>query len=366
MKIECIRERLQNALLYTERSTSKNQNLPVLSCVLLTAKDNSLNIRATNLDIGVEIDIPVKVIEEGSIAVPGSILYSYIAGISTEKNVLLEEKEGNLNIKSSKSSTLIKTLPSEEFPSLPYIEGGNSFSINSKNLANGLKSVWYSASGSSMKPELSSIYIYNDGGEAVFVATDSFRLAEKRVRVNDYNEGGSILIPFKNIPEIIKIFESMDGDVNVLFDKNQISFKNNSVYVVSRLVNGIYPDYKQIIPKTFLSEAIVLKQDLVSSLKISNIFIDKFNMVNISITTKDKKLNIATKNVDIGENNSQISGSFSGDDVSNNFNYKYITDCFQSISADSVSLGFGGIQKPLVLHGVGDKSFTYLIMPMNR
>ncbi len=331
MKIECLREKLQNAIQHAERSVSKNHNIAVLSCVLLSAKENSLFVRSTNLDIGVEIEIPAKVMIEGEVAIPGSVLASYISGISSEKNVILEKNEGNLII-----SSIIKAFPNEDFPSLPRVENGFGFSVDSKELAQGLKSVWYSASVSSMKPELSSVYIYNEEDYAVFVATDSFRLAEKKVKVKGYTDGGGILIPFKNVPEVIKIFEGVDGKVDVTFDKNQISFRYEGIYVISRVVNGMFPDYKQIIPKNFQSEVTILKQDLLNALKLSTVFSDKFNQISISVNPKDKIFRISTKNSDIGENTSTLTGNFSGDEVNCNFNHKYMADCFQSIYSISI------------------------------
>ncbi|MEI6237994.1 MAG: DNA polymerase III subunit beta [bacterium] len=366
MKIECSREKLHSAVAHAERSTNKNQNLPVLSCILLTAKDNSVILRSTNLDIGVEIDVPAKVSEEGDIAVPGSILYSYISGISNEKNIILEEKDGNLHITSSRTTTTIKTLPHNDFPSLPHIEHGYIFTIHSEDLCLGLKSVWYSASVSSMKPELSSVYVYGEDEYAVFVATDSFRLAEKRVRVDGYKDGEGMLIPYKNVPEIIKIFDGVDGEVDVSFDKNQVSFKYQGIYVISRLVNGSFPDYRQIIPKEFASEAVIIKQDLVNALKLSTVFSDKFNQINITVSPNEKNIQISTKNSDVGENTSVLHCSVSGDQMASKFNHKYINDSFQSVFSDSISLSFAGAQRPLVIRGASDKTFTYLVMPMNR
>ncbi|MBM2817459.1 MAG: Beta sliding clamp, partial [Parcubacteria group bacterium] len=200
----------------------------------------------------------------------------------------------------------------------------------------------------------------------VFVATDSFRLAEKIIKIEKDDNQFSILVPLKNIPEIIRIFEEFSGEVSICLSKNQISFSDNYNYIVSRLIDGVFPDYKQIIPKEIKTEAIVLKQDLISTLKISNIFSDKFNQVNIKILPSKKVFEITTKNSNIGENTNTVPASLSGDDISVNFNYKYIIDCIQSIDSDSVSLSFNGVSKPMTIRGISDKSFTYIVMPMNK
>ena len=148
--------------------------------------------------------------------------------------------------------------------------------------------------------------------------------------------------------------------------KNQISFETQNIYLSSRVVDGSFPDYKQIIPKTNTTKATILKQDLISSLKISNIFSDKFNQVSITIKPNEKVFEIESKNIDVGENTTLITGSFSGENVSANFNYKYILDCFLSISGDSITLDLNGNNKPMIIKSVGDSSFMYLVMPMNR
>jgi DNA polymerase-3 subunit beta len=188
------------------------------------------------------------------------------------------------------------------FPSIPRVSSGNSFSLNAADFVKGLKAVWYSSSVSSIKPELASVYVYCENEFVVFVATDSFRLAEKRVKIKKTKDFGQILIPYKNIPDIMRVLEAIPGEVAVELDKNQISFSYEGIYLISRVVDGVFPDYKQIIPKQSATEAIVLKQDLVNALKLSNIFSDKFHQVNVKVLPQAKKCEIRTKNNDIGEN----------------------------------------------------------------
>jgi DNA polymerase-3 subunit beta len=366
MKIECVREKLQGAISLSERMTGKNLNMQILSGLHLSTGDNVLKIRSTNLDIGIEIEIPVKVIKKGEAVIPSSVLNSYISGIYADKTITLDEDNGNLKIEGNKNNAVIKTYPKEDYPAIPRITEGSSFKINAKELVLGFKSVWFAASVSSIKPELSSVYVYKDQNEIVFVSTDSFRLAEKRFKAKDIEGDLNLLIPFKNVPEIIKVFDNGNEDISVTFDKNQITFEKEGVYLVSRLINGSFPDYKQIIPKSSTSEVVVLKQDLVNALKVSTIFTDKFNQANITLSSKNKTVTIVTKNSDVGENKSTISASIEGEDYTSNFNQKYLSDVFQSIYADSVYLSFNGPQRPVIIRGNGDVSFLYLVMPMNR
>ena len=200
----------------------------------------------------------------------------------------------------------------------------------------------------------------------MFVATDSFRLAEKKIKLKKSRDFGQILIPYKNIPDIIRVLESINDDVEVSLDKNQVSFSHKGVYLISRVIDGVFPDYKQIIPKSSATEITVLKQDIVNTLKLSNIFSDKFNQINIKVDPDNKKSEIRTKNNDVGENTTVLESSVTGEPIEINFNYKYIIDCFQSIDSDSVTLSFGGLNKPMVVSPVSDTSFRYIVMPMNR
>lgn len=367
MKIECLKESLQKAVTKADRISGKNSNLPVLSTILLSVKGKKFLVKSTNLDLGLEIGVPAKILKEGEVCVSGSILNSYLSNLNT-KNISLELNENVLRINSDKGEISLKTINNEDFPIIPKIsneESLNSFSINSEDFINGLKSVWYSASPSSIKPELSSVYIYQSEGKIYFVATDSFRLAEKSIIVTGKNPIQNILIPFRNVANIIKSLE-LSGLITVTTTKNQISFLVDDLYLTSRIVDGVFPDYKQIIPKSFVTEVILLKGDILNSLHLVNVFTDKFGQVSFSIKTKNKTFEISAKNSDIGEGREKIEASISGGDLDISFNYKYIIDLFQSLHSDSVTLSFSGPQKPLVVRGISDKSFTYLVMPMNR
>jgi DNA polymerase-3 subunit beta len=368
MKLEIQFQKLKEVISLTEHVAGKHITLPVLSCIVMEVKKNTAIFKSTNLDVGVEVSIPVKSNEEGIYAIPSSILASFVSNVYDSANVVsLESTANNIQITTSKSKGVVKTLPSEDFPTIPRITDGESFSVPTNLFIKGLRAVWYSASISGVKPELSSVYVYRDGDSVVFAATDSFRLAEKKIKAGAAIKMHDILIPFKNIGDIIKILEKMGETVVVKTNKNLISFEAKDIYVVSRIIDGVFPDYRQIIPKGYATEAVLLKQDLINALKVSNIFSDKFNQIHLVIDPKKKMFEIQTKNSDIGENATTADAALSGDKMEVNFNYKYVSDCFQSIDADSVSLQLSGMNKPMVIRPVsGNQTFLYLVMPMNR
>ena len=373
MKFECDKSKIEPVIQKTSKLANKHLTLPVLSCVYLNVlSNNKLIVKSTNLDIGIEIETKIKTIEKGSLAVPANILLGVLSSIK-ENNLVFETKENNLKISSNRNSAVIKCLPHEDFPSIPRLKPDSpsdrdlkSIEINCRDLISGFKSVWYSASNSNIKPELSSIYIYKGDNNLVFVSTDSFRLAEKKINTRTPIDFPQTLIPYRNVSEIIKLLEDYDGNINIIFEKNQAAFIAPDMYLVSRLIDGSFPDYKQIIPKTFVTSATILKDDLANSIKTSNIFSDALNQVKLKVDVKNKTLNIESKNNDIGEYKESISALISGDDIELNFNNRYIIDCMQSIPSDSLVLNFGGTGKPLVINGASDKSFLYIVMPMNR
>lgn len=366
MKLECTKSKIESSITKASRLANKHLTLPVLSCVYLEAtSDNKLIIKSTNLDIGLEIENKIKTIEPGVVAVPANILINVLLSIR-EENLFFETVDNNLKINSGKNSALIKCMSHEDFPSIPKLENSKIVKINSQELLMGFKSVWYSASNSNIKPELSSVYIYKGDNNLVFVSTDSFRLAEKKVNTKNPTDFPQTLIPYKNVSEIIKLLDDYKDEVNVIFEKNQVAFITRDMYLVSRLIDGSFPDYKQIIPKEYISTATILKSDLVNSIKTSNIFSDSLNQVKLKVNSKEKALNIESKNNDVGEYKESINASVTGDELELNFNNKYITDCIQSITSDSLVLSFGGAGKPLAISGASDKSFLYIVMPMNR
>ena len=365
MKLECSVEKIKNAISQVERITGKNLTLPVLSSVLLIATEKHLKLRSTNLSLGIEVEIPTKTEKEGILAVSGAVLNAVFSNIFQNENVYLENKDGNLLVKTKRNQIKIKSQPHDDFPTIPSVSGA-SFEIEAKKLIDGIKAVSYGSSVSDIKPEISSVFLYTNDDNLVFVSTDSFRLAEKKIKTKNTGEILGILIPFKNIGEIVRVFDGVQDIVKVCFNKNQISFSSDGIYLTSRIIDGIFPDYRQIIPKKSSTDVVVLKQDLLNALKLSNIFSDKLNQVNVSIKPKEKIFELSSINNDVGENKTYLDAVINGEAVDLSFNYKYFLDCFQSITTDSVSIKISGPSKPIVVSPVSDSSFTYLIMPMNK
>ncbi len=368
MKLEISIDKLKEAIGKAEKITGKNSTLESLKSILLLGTGNSLKIRSTNLSLGLEIEIPAKILEEGEVLVSGEVLNNTLQNLNVQDKVITVEKTNeNLYLNNKRTKVVIKSLHPEDFPTIPSVEG-ESFEIETQKFMEGVRSVFYSAAISDIKPEIGSVYIYSDqqSSELVFVATDSFRLAEKRLKIKNLPEIEGIIIPYKNILEIIKLLSDVKGEMKVFYNKNQISFVLGGLYLTSRLINGAFPDYRQILPKSHKTRAIIIKKDLLEAIRLSNVFSDKFNQIKISIDPKGKKFEVEAINKDVGENKTLIDGVLEGEPIEMNFNHKYILDCFQSIAEDSVILEISESNRPVIMKGNGDKTFLYLIMPMNR
>ena len=227
--------------------------------------------------------------------------------------------------------------------------------------------VAYAAALSDIKPEIASVYLYSRDGEINLVATDSFRLAEKRLILEaKVAVEPKLIIPVKNIAEILRVLEGASDQVTLTYNNHQLAFSGEGYYLTSRLVEGVYPDYRQIMPVETKTGVVVLKSDLQNALKVSNVFTDRLNQVNLKVAIKDGLFELSSRSSDIGESTTNLEATLQGEDLEVSFNVRYLLDCLAAITSDSISLKFNGRGRPIMISGIGDNSFTYLIMPLNR
>jgi len=365
MKLECKIGNLKNKLSVIEKITGKNLSLPILNSILFEVKNNDLIIKATNLEVGAEMKIPIKGEKDGKTAVVGSVINNTLNTLSDDDVVKITLIGNNLSLVSKKTNTLIKTYPPDDFPTIPKIKNGKIIKIESTIFTNGIRTVSFAAATSDIKPEISSIYIYSENEFLYFVATDSFRLAEKKTKVKNLNLG-PVLIPQKNANEIIKFFDNTNEEVELVFDKNQLSLETKDVYITTRLTDGVYPNYRQIIPTTHKTNIVVLKKDIQNSLRLAGVFIDDFNRVTFKIISEDNFVELISQNNNKGENTTKIDAHLEGEDVEIGVNYRYLSEVFGVLGSDSVSIKFNDATKPILITPVGDDLFSYIVMPVSR
>ena len=343
----------------------KSMTLPVLSSILIIAGDEGIKFRATNLETGIDLKVTGKIISDGVVAVSATILQQIASSLTQDGRITLEHSGDILFITSGTGKSSIKTVPYDDFPSIPFPEHAkNTIVISSVLLRNLFTSIASCASTSTVRPELSSIYLVLEGGVLTAVATDSFRLAEKKIPLSNKGGQGKFLIPAKNALDIAQALS--DGDIIMSFDEHQCAFVNESGMLVSRLTNAVYPDYRQIIPKESIVEAIVLRKDFETAVKRTTIFSDSFQKIALHFDLKKNTLLLSAKNIDIGESVETISARISGSDLQISFNHRYLSAVLSLTNAESISLTASGIGRPLVIKGVQDTSLLYLVSPMNQ
>jgi DNA polymerase-3 subunit beta len=363
MHIELDRLVFQQALELVGRVSTKHVTLPVLQCVLLKVDGGELKLKATNLEIGVEASVKITEGEDTTIAVPTATLLQTISLLS-DTTVRLEQEGDVLVVEGKKVKTNIKTFAFDEFPTIPHItEKGQE--INSKLFSLGVKSSAFACSQSSIKPELGSINIFQKKEHSLtFVATDSFRLIEKTVPQKGVILDEAILIPQKNALELARVCDMEEGNPTLAINENQCELSFSELTITSRLTNGSFPDYNQIIPKEYVSHVTILKHDLIQAFKRSSVFLNKFQQVTLNISQND--LTITTNNGEVGTTTESIKATTEGEELTLSFNQRYISDCLTHFVDDSIILHFAGIGRPLVITGVNDETTRYLVMPMNK
>lgn len=363
MHITVETESLKKIVDTASRVSAKHVALPVLQCLLLKVEGSTLQIKATNLEIGIEGNVTAHVEEDGVVAVPAHVLLQTIA-LVPQKEITLSTEGDVLIVQSASSNTEIKSMPFEDFPNIPHLEC-EPLRMGSAQFALGVKTTAFTASQSSIKPELGSIYIHQKKEHALtFVATDSFRLMEKTISQKNLVLNESILIPYKNALELARIAESDDGEIDFYIGENQCALRVGDVYVTSRLISGSFPDYEQIIPKEYKSTAITLTNDLAHALKKTNIFLNKF--MQLGITVSEKGITVSSQSGEYGSTTESIPATLEGEEISLNFNQRYVSEVLQHIQDESIKLKFAGIGRPLVIENVHDRSLRYLVMPMNK
>ncbi len=365
MKVNCIKKYLQEASSLSEKIPNKNPSLPILNTVLIKTGKNKLHFLSTNLEVGLRVTIPVEIKEEGKIAVPSKVFSNLVSSLQDD-NIKLSTSGENLVVITNSSSTTIKGYPVEDFPILPEIKEKKNFSLSVSDFMSGLRSVYYGVSISEMKPELNSVYLNSsEKNPLTFVATDTFRLAEKIIHYN-FSDFPNLLIPYRSVVEILRIFENKDGDLKIKIDDNNILLESDNIQFITRLVDSKYIDYKQIIPTDFTNIATVSKKELLNVLKSSAMFCGKLNEIRIKIYKGENFLEFLSNNSELGEHINNIKGDIEGDDLTSVFNYRYLVECLSSIGTEKIIFKFSGEGKPLLVTGLGDSSFKYLISPMKN
>lgn len=361
MRVTINQKNLKKAIGLVEKIVSKNPSLPILNNILLKTDNGRLKISSTNLEIGINCTVGAKVDEVGEIAIPARVSSDFINNITDDK-ITIQTKNNILFINSDKYKTQILGFDPKDFPIIPRLKENSTVVIPAKILRNMFYSVIDSTATSETRPELAGVYVDFNHKKLTFAATDSFRLSERRLNVNS-NELYSIIIPRNTVMELIRIASDIDGDIEVKVGDNQIFFYNNDFELVSRLIDGNYPDYKKVIPNKFISRVLVQKSDMEKDIRLAGLF--SSNVSDIKLACSDDLIILKSKNSDKGEIETTVPAILKNDPFEISLNFRYLLDGLKIIDSDKAILEFNGNGNPLVIKPSDDSmELTYLIMPL--
>jgi DNA polymerase-3 subunit beta len=365
MKFTITIDKLKKEIERANVAISKNNQNPELKCIYIEAAQNSVIFRATNIDIGYESTLITKVETEGKFLILGEVLMRVLSSLNTKSNEVCEVEfvDNVCNIKIGKHDIKLKTVKEENFPSLPKTEGVN-INIKASIFINGLKSSVFAVAKSDIKPEIAGVYMAFKEDSFVFVGTDAYRLIEKKIENKGEIQNFSCIIPEKNVKEIVKLFDNTDGDLNVNISKSSMSIIYENEYFVTRLIEGNFPNYTQIIPSSPVTNVICLKEDFVKSLKIVSFFSDKTQQ--ISFEFQGEECVLQAENNEVGSVKESFKINLKGEGFSIKMNSKYLEEFLSGLKDDNLVLKYTAQNKAIILQGINDEKYIYLLMPSYR
>ena len=362
MKLFCLQENLKNALNIVEKATGQNPTLPILSNLFLEAENSQLKISATNLEIGIVTWIPSKTEEKGEVCIQSKIISGFINNINNGK-IEIETKNKTLNIKKNDYTANILTTDSKNFPIIPKIKSTKKIKIKQKDLKNSINKTINSAATNNLKPEITGIYFNLKKNSLKTASTDSFRLAENQIDYKGVIEDkNSFILPTKTAQELNRLLKESEDEVVLLLDENQIMFDFDNIQIFSKLIDGQYPNYEQIIPKNFKTKTTVKKQEFLNVLKIASVFCGKNNDIKIKINKKN--IEIISQDNEKGENKNELNAKTDGPNLDINFNYKYLMDGLNNIDDENIILNFNEKNTPVLMVGQKEVGYNYIVMPV--
>ncbi len=367
MKIVCLQENLIKGLQIVSHLAGKNINLPILNNVLIEASDGQITFTTTNLEIGINCKIRGKIERDGKCTVPAKLITDFI-NLLPKGNITLETKDNVLKVECANDKTSINTMSHDEFPLLPTIEKQKEYTIEAVEIKNGLKKANFPVYIDTNRPEISGVFFNIVGDKLTLVGTDSYRLSEKIVHISKTSSDSSLIVPVETISELVRILSDFQEDeIKFFVEENQILFEIGNIEIVSRLIDGNYPDYKQIIPKETNTKAEIDVYEFVSAIKRTSLFCKPgINDIKLNLVAEKSELVISSTSDQIGENITVITAKITGVDNDVVFNYKYLLDGLNNIENDNAILELIDNKSAGILKSKKDENFVYIIMPIKQ
>lgn len=363
MKLSCLQKKLNEGISKVNRIVSPRGTLPVLNNILFKTDNGRLRISATDLEMGINTWIGAKVDKEGAITIPSRLVSEFVSA-NNDQAIEMELKETTLSLKSEKYKANIKGIDATEFPLIPEIKKEVLAEISGQKLKEAISRVAFACAIDETRPVLTGVFLKFKDNQLKIVATDSYRLAEKILTldkkvVNETN----IIVPQRTMNELSRIIKD-DEKIELKVGENQILFSFGDTQLVSRLIEGNFPDYEQIIPKKTETKAIILAKDFANIMKMASFFArESANNVKLKISG-DKKIDVTAISPQLGDNVSSMSAEIVGKDIEISFNSKFILDVLNIISDENIILQLVDKMSAGILKPEKSKDYLYLIMPL--
>lgn len=366
MKLIILKNNLLEALNSVEKAIGDNVNLPILKNFFLEAGEK-ITLSSTNLELAIKHSISGKISEIGSITLPFAIFKNIVLNLNSER-ITLDQKEKQLLINAENYEAILQGQSPKDFPIIPEIQNKDqSLKINAGDFKEALSQVIIAAQYSDIRPEISGVYFDFDDGFLTMVATDSFRLAERKIesqKINSTIKKFSVILPLKTASEILKIINNPEQEIEIFIDPNQIVFKTESQEIISRLIDGNFPDYQAIVPKEIHTEININRQELMNAIKLASAFVGRANDITIKIGENKKFLEIYSSDTVLGENRYRIPIKHKGDAFTAVFNWRYLFDGIKIYKSEEVTLGLNAPDKPVMVKNSTELNLMYIVMPL--
>lgn len=385
MKFICTQENLNHGLFIVSHIPSRSIHLPILNNVLLKAENKTIILSSTNLEIGISCIIRGKVEEEGDYTVDAKLFSEYVHLLPKEnvevKTINEKGETSFLSITCKNYTSKIKGLSASDFPLIPKIKKENPVILPISEIRKAFSQVIFSVSTSETRPELNGVYCEFSSEKIIIAATDSFRLSEKNIvfpsskKYLDTQLHQKIIIPSKTIQELLRIinsfkdssdFESRE-DIEIYTGENQILFSLGSVEIISRLIEGKFPDYQQIIPNNFSTEATITVSEFLQAIKTASLFTRSgiFD-IHLQFLPEDNEVVVSSENTQIGEGTTRIGAKIQGKKNSIILNFRYLLDGLQNIDSEEVILKIIDNSHPCILQPKSEEAYIYIVMPIKQ
>lgn len=366
MDFTCPKEDFAKAVQIVEKAVATKTTLPVINHIQIEAKKNDLFLTANDLEVGIEVSLPAKIKKEGIILVPAKTFSSIIGKLTNAEVHLKGGEKNSIEISCAQAHFGIYGLPAEDFPALPQVKSDWHLAVEAKALTEMIDQTLFAASADESKRLLNGVLLEITSGQLIAVATDGYRLAKKELVVSyDRKEKVSVVVPAKAMSEIAAIIDQGNtGQVKIFFSQDQIAFRIGNVYLASRLIQGQFPDYRQVIPKEVPLEMVAKRKDLAEAAeRVAIIASGSANVMRVD--QEDGQLVMQASTPNVGSVQETVAVEVKGDKkIPVAFNIRLINEVMKHLSCEKIQLGLTGTLTPGVLTPYGDPSYIYVVMPI--